>query len=119
MMLVYLVGVVLSVVHFKRIGKPALFALAGCGTLFLIAAVFPFIQGYLLSGDNGQRTIAERSLWMGVAGLVRMLLQAAAFALLLAAIFVDRSAPADVGYEEVSVPEVDFPKGDPGRRSSV
>ena len=114
MMLVYLVGIILSVVHLKRIGKPALFALAGCGALFLIAAAFPFVQGYIMYGDDSQRTFRERALWMGVAGFVRMLLHATAFGLLLAAIFVERSVPAGAWYDDAPVPEVDFRKGDLG-----
>jgi xanthosine utilization system XapX-like protein len=94
MLLVYLVGVVLSLVHLKRLAKPAAFALVGFGMLFLITSVFPFVQGYIAVS---QLPLQEMGLWMSVVGIIRTLLQVTAFALLLAAIFADRSAPAGPG----------------------
>jgi hypothetical protein len=94
MLLVYLVGVVLSMAHLNRLGKPAAFALVGCGMLFLITSVFPFVQGYIATA---QWPIQEMARWMGVVGIIRMLLQASAFSLLLVAIFAERSAPAGPG----------------------
>jgi glucan phosphoethanolaminetransferase (alkaline phosphatase superfamily) len=119
MLLVYSVGVALSLVHLERLGKPAAFALVGCGMLVLITALFPIVQGYILYGSEHQRTTTEMGLWIGVTGLLRMLLHAVAFALLLAAIFVDRRAPAGRQYGADPTSEVGFPKGDPGPRSSV
>jgi hypothetical protein len=118
MLLVYLVGVVLSVVHLKRLGEPAALALVGCGMLFLITTLFPFVQGYIISQHD---RLAEMGLWMGVAGLVRMVLHAVAFSLLLAAIFTGRRVPAGpgYGYGAATDPEAGFPEGDLERRSSV
>jgi hypothetical protein len=89
MLLVYLVGVALSLVHLKRLARPAGFALVGFGMLFLIASVFPFLQGYFAVS---QWPLHEMRLWMSAVGIIRTMLQVTAFSLLLTAIFVDRSA---------------------------
>jgi hypothetical protein len=90
--------------------------------LFLITTLFPFVQGYIIS-QFGRLADAEMGLWMGVAGLVRVVLHAVAFSLLLAAIFTGRRAPAGpgygYGYGAATDPEAGFPEGDLGRRSSV
>jgi hypothetical protein len=97
-LLVYLVGVVLSLSRLKRLRKPAALALVGCGMLFLIACLFPFVQGYIVvSRVDRQWTNAQIGLWLGVIGIVRTVLHAIAFSLLLAAIFADRRAPAGPG----------------------
>jgi hypothetical protein len=94
-LLVYLVGVILSLVHLKQLPKPATFALVGCGMLFLTTSVFPFLQGYLVaSRDDLHWRLQDVALWTSVVGIVRALFHATAFSLLLAAIFAGRSAPA-------------------------
>lgn len=95
MLLVYLVGMVLSLLQLKRIAKPAAFALVGCGMLFLITAVFPFVQGYIFVSryDRGW-TEQEIGQWLRVVGIVRTLLHLTAFSLLLVAIFAGRRATA-------------------------
>jgi hypothetical protein len=106
MLLVYLVGVVLSLVQLKRLAKPAAFALVGCGMLFLITAVFPFVQGYVfVSRFDRMWTDREVSLYMGVVGIVRTLLHLTAFSLILAAIFTGRRVPVGSGYGADAVPE--------------
>jgi hypothetical protein len=80
-----------------RLGRPAAFALAGCCMLFLITAVFPFVEGYIIVSRSGQSTMGTFKLWMGVVGLVRTLLYVTAFSLLFVAVFVDRGAPAGLG----------------------
>jgi hypothetical protein len=95
MLLVYLVGVVLSLLQLKRLGTPAMFALLGCGILFVSTAVFPFVQGYVASQLF---RLSEMGLWIGVIGLVRMVFQVIGFSLILAAVFAGRRAPAWPGY---------------------
>ena len=91
MLLIYLIGVVLSLIHLKELGQPAAFALVGCGLLFLINAVYPFVQGYLIvSRSESQWTMAQLGMWMNGLGIIRTLLHLTAFSLLLAAIFADR-----------------------------
>jgi membrane protein CcdC involved in cytochrome C biogenesis len=91
MLLVYLIGVVLSLLHFKRIAKPAAFALVGFDMLFLNNSMFPFVHGYFAVSEW---PLQEKALCMGVVVIIRTLLQVTAFSLLIVAIFVDRSAPA-------------------------
>jgi hypothetical protein len=110
MLLVYSVGVALSLVHFERLGRPAAFALVGCGLLALNVALLPLVQGYILYGSDHPRPDKELGLWLAAFGLVRMLLQAIAFALLLAAIFVDRRAPAGPRYDADTTSGAGFPK---------
>ena len=91
MLLIYLIGVGLSLAHLKDLGQPAAFSLVGCGLLFLINAVFPFVQGFLIvSQSEGQWTLAQLGMWMSGLGIIRTLLHLTAFSLLLAAIFADR-----------------------------
>jgi hypothetical protein len=94
MLLVYLVGLVLSLVQLKRLGKLAVFALVGCGMLFLITSVFPFVQGYIAVSE---RKLSEIALWMKVVGFFRVLLRVTAFSLLLAAVFASRRAAEGPG----------------------
>jgi hypothetical protein len=95
MIVVSLVGVVLSLVHFNRLGKPAAFALIGCGMLFINIAAFPFLQGYLtLAREERQWSMAQFGIWMNLLGYVRVALQTTAVALLLAAIFSRPNAAA-------------------------
>jgi hypothetical protein len=95
MLVVAVVGVFLALDRLKRLGKPAVIALAGCCTLLLATAVFPFLQGYLLTVQlDGRRPLAEVSLWMSLFGILRTGLQASAFALLLVAIFGGGNKPA-------------------------
>jgi hypothetical protein len=108
MPLVYLVGVVLSLLQLKRLGTPAMFALLGCGILFVSTAVFPFVQGYVASQLF---RLSEMGLWIGVIGLVRVLLQATGFSLVLAAVFTGRKVPAWPAYGLDEVPEAGFRKG--------
>jgi hypothetical protein len=94
MLVVSVTGAVLSLVHLKRLGKTAEFALIACIMVFLATSVLPFVQGYIVaSREDRQWPMAEFSLWMSVVGLVRTLLQAIGFSLLLAAIFQGRTSP--------------------------
>jgi hypothetical protein len=93
MIVVSLAGVVLSLRDLKRLGKPAALALTGCGIVFLATSVIPLALGYVLYFREN-RAIAEVSLWVGILGMARTLLQAVGFGVLLAAVFEGRTAPA-------------------------
>jgi hypothetical protein len=93
MIVVSLAGVILSLRHLKRLGKPAALALIGCGMVFLATSVIPILQGCILYLRD-DRALAKVSLWVGVLAIVRTLLQAIGFAVLLAAFFEGRTAPA-------------------------
>jgi hypothetical protein len=95
MIVVSLAGVVLSLRDLKRLGKPAALALIGCGMVFLAALVIPIVQGCILYLREDQKwAFAEVSMWVGVLAIVRTLFQAIGFAVLLAAFFEGRTAPA-------------------------
>jgi hypothetical protein len=94
LLLVYLVGVVLSLVQLKRLAMPAAFALVGCGMRFVITLVFPFVQGYIAVAHS---PVPERALWMSVVGIIRVLLQVTEFSLVLTAVFAGRRVPAGPG----------------------
>ncbi len=93
MIVVSLAGVVLSLRDLKRLGKPAALALIGCGIVFLATSVIPVVQGCILY-HRENRPLAEVSLWVGILAIVRTLLQAIGFGVLLAAFFEGRTAPA-------------------------
>jgi hypothetical protein len=95
MLVVSLAGMVLALDRLKRLGNPAALALVGCSMCFLATSVFPLVQGYILAAQEDRRwPLAEFSLWMSLFGIARTLVQAIAFAILLAAIFGGGSAPA-------------------------
>jgi len=95
MIVVSLAGVVLSLRHLKQLGKPAALALIGCGMVFLATSVIPLVQGCILYlREDRKWAFAEVSLWVGVLAIVRTLFQAIGFAVLLAAFFEGRTAPA-------------------------
>lgn len=93
LLLAYLAGAVVSLVHLRRHTRPTLFALVACGLMFLAAASYPVVQGYIM-------VVAERGHWRSdaiqwcsfVAGAVRTVLHLAAFGLLLTGVFVGRGA---------------------------
>jgi hypothetical protein len=92
MLLVYLVGAGISMTRLEQLGKPAALALAGCWLLAAITLLFPFLQGFIIV--NRQGGIAPFGLWLRAIGVVRSLLYAMGFALVLAAVFADRRTPA-------------------------
>lgn len=95
MIVVSLAGVVLSLRHLKQLGKPAALACIGCGMVFLATSVIPLVQGCILYlREDRKWAFAEVSLWVGVLAIVRTLFQAIGFAVLLAAFFEGRTAPA-------------------------
>jgi hypothetical protein len=99
MLVVYLVGIVLSLVNLKRFAKPAALTLAGCGLLFLVTLAFPFVQGYLFELRNergGGFEQYERQ--MLIVGIASTLLRVVAFSLLLTAVFSGRRAFSESGY---------------------
>ena len=65
MIVVSLAGVVLSLRHLKRLGKPAVLAFIGCGMVFFAALVIPIVQGCILYlREDRKWAFAEVSLWV-------------------------------------------------------
>ena len=70
--------------------EAAALALAGCVLLAAITLVLPFVQGFLIVAQrdvNHQWTMAALGLWLGAIGIVRSLLFATGFALVLAGVY--------------------------------
>jgi len=88
MLAVYTVGVVLSLLHLRRLGKPARFALAGCVMFWLITILNPAIQEYYLSQWRASGTdVKQLSSFSSPYNLGRVSLQCIAFSFMLAAVF--------------------------------
>ena len=88
-LLVYLVGIVLSLVYLKRFTTPAVLVLNASMLLFFVTLCLPFIQGYLIGHRNSLGGL-DRIIMM-VVGVGGSVLRSAAFCLLLVASFVGRS----------------------------
>jgi len=99
MLLLYMVGVVISLTYLKRFAAPAALALASCALLFVMTLALPFIEGYLIEALNEARgelqQIQRQMLLLRVAST---LLRVTAFGLLLAAVFSGRSPSAESPY---------------------
>ena len=88
-LLVYLVGLVLALVFWRRCPRPAMLTLIGTALLLVTALVQSFLFIYLVwARDEFGR---ERLGWMLSAnGLMGSVMRAAAFALVLTAVFMAR-----------------------------
>ena len=89
---VYLVGMVLAVVFWRRYPRPSAFTLTAMGLLILTSIGQTFVNLYFVVYRGiGQDWGPERLRWALTANtLVGSLVRAVAFGLLLAAIFVGR-----------------------------
>lgn len=88
MLAVYTLGVVLSLLHLRRLGKSARFALVGCVMFWLITILNPAIQEYYLSQWRASGTdVKQLSSFSSPYNLGRVSLQCIAFSFMLAAVF--------------------------------
>lgn len=85
-LIVYLVGIVLSLIYLKRSVTPAVLVLIASLLLFVVTLIIPVVQGYLIQNRRG----FEGFDWMMVVGICGSLLRSVGFALLLAAALVGR-----------------------------
>jgi hypothetical protein len=87
----YLVGIVLALVFWRRYPRPCAFTLIAMALLLLAAIGQTFVGTYLISRGIGLSWAAGRLGRVLTANvLVGSLVRALAFGLLLAAVFVDR-----------------------------
>jgi hypothetical protein len=99
LLLVYLIGIVVCAVWWRRAPMAAMLALAGFALLLLTSVGFAFIQQQLIQsmnrggGGGGAVNYAQSMLWIGIASSI---LRAAATALLLIAVFIGRPKVAEV-----------------------
>jgi hypothetical protein len=88
-LLVYLLGLVLCAVWWRRAPSAAMYAMLGCGILLLTTVATSFIQVYAFN-NRGGRPAATIGQIMFVIGIGGSILRAAGFGLLLAAVFAGR-----------------------------
>jgi hypothetical protein len=121
MLLLYLVGVVISLTYLKRCATPAALTLASCALLFVVTLVFLFIQGYIIESRNAGGEFQRMNRQLLCVGVASTLLRATAFGLLLAAVFSDRSASAESAFDPglTSARQVDDPSQQPHRATVV
>jgi hypothetical protein len=87
--LVFLVGLVVSLVHLQRCPKPAMLSAFGFGALLCITLLTPVFHALAFSqgGTNGW---ARVGLLSSIVSIVSALVHVVAFSLLIVAVFIDR-----------------------------
>jgi hypothetical protein len=91
MLLVYLVGFILALSFLGRTRLPSLLTLIATGGLILTSIATIAIHSYLMNAAGGPSwSPLQVAQAMSVVGIVGSLIRAAAFGLLLAAVFIDR-----------------------------
>jgi hypothetical protein len=93
MVVVYAVGVVLSLVYLRRCPLPATLALIGSALLLVTTIGVPLLQGFALEGGGRRGSFGRPDQLLQVIGLGGTLLRTAGYALLLAAVFTGRRGP--------------------------
>ena len=95
LLLVYLLGIVLCAVWWRRAPQAAILALAGCAILLLSSIGFAFIQQQLIQNFNRggatAQSYGQAMMWIGIGNSI---IRAFAIGLLLFAVFAGRPRPA-------------------------
>jgi hypothetical protein len=97
-MLVYLTGIVLTFVWWRRASSACMLALVGLLILLLTAFGSPAISWYTLNLRNTSQSVVSAAQWVMIVGLGLSLLRAVGTALLIAAIFAGRNNARVVGF---------------------
>ena len=98
-LLVYLIGMVLCAVWWRRAPRAALYAMVGCGILLLTNIAISFMQVYYINARNTMpaATIGQIMTAVAIGGSI---IRAFGFGLVLAGVFAERpSVVADSGFE--------------------
>ena len=97
-LLVYLAGIVLALVHWQRYPSPARFALFASAALLVVSVAQALVYHYLLM-ERIERgwTAAQAGVLLAAAGFIFSLLHAAGLGLLLAGVFAGRKAATQGG----------------------
>jgi len=113
MLLAYVVGTILALVFWRRCPLPAKLTLLGLMLLLITSLVQSFLVSYFVQArvnfDWSHQTVG---LLMSVTGLVGSLIRAAAFSLILIAVFIGRKTA------QVSSPIEALPLMEPASRGS-
>jgi len=95
-LLVYLVAMIVAFVYWNRHPRPCLLVLLAVGLMLFTTVGFMVLQMYVINSRvmNQWRGMTLGSV-LTVIGLVRSIIQAGAFGLLLMAVFTDRPRPVN------------------------
>jgi len=92
MLIVYTVGIVMAFVYWRRYPRPCLFTLIAASVMLLVALVFPLTHIILFQAlSRFGWTASMFGSVLTAVGIVGNLIHAAAFGLLIAAVFADRA----------------------------
>jgi hypothetical protein len=98
-LLVYIVGIVLCAVWWRRAPRAAMLAMVGCGLLLFTSIAISFVQVYYMNNRNAM-PMSSLSTIMTTVAIVGSVLRGAGFVLLLCAVFVGRPRVAqESGFE--------------------
>lgn len=97
-LLVYGIGVVLSLIYFGRLGKPAIYALAGSTMLCILTVISPLVHGVLIAKLKSI-SMNQMQLASYQTSFVLVLLHCIAFCFILDAIFSKRVSQNDQSTE--------------------
>jgi hypothetical protein len=103
-LLVYLVGVIISLSKLRRMPQPAGLALIGCGMALLTNLGSLSWHAYLISNSSGSSGWSPFSyeLVSTFVNIMRALLQMISMSLILAAVFTGRSTPPVLSFRDMS-----------------
>jgi hypothetical protein len=87
MLVVYLVGIIVALMYLQRCRLPAILALCAIGTLVVTSIASAVVTHYLINVQSPTGTLGTSLMIVGILG---SFIRAAAFGLLLAAIFIQR-----------------------------
>lgn len=86
-MVVYLVGIIVALMYLQRCRLPAILALCAIGTLLFTSIASAAVTHYLINAQPPIGTLGTSLMFVGLFG---SFVRAAAFGLLLAAVFIQR-----------------------------
>jgi hypothetical protein len=99
LLLVYLIGLVLCAIWWRRAPRPAMFAMIGCGVLLLTHVGVSFVQVYYIN-NRGSMPAATVGQIMAAVAFGGSILRAFGFVLVLSGVFADRPrVVAESGFE--------------------
>ncbi|HUJ44313.1 MAG TPA: hypothetical protein VLW52_11975 [Opitutaceae bacterium] len=97
-LLVYLIGLILALVFWRRCPTPSLLVLVATVLLLLISVIQPFVTQFLIHARFERGWTNQTLGWMiSAVALTSSCFRAAAMGLLIAAVFFQRGVPRSTG----------------------
>jgi hypothetical protein len=96
MLLVYLGGIILSAIWWRRAPRASMLALCGLAMMFLVTVLGMIVQNWIILNRG---TVASIGPTLSAFAFIRGLLHAAGLALLIAAAFVGRPRTQTGGFD--------------------